>query len=286
MAYVPNTTSPAIRALNRCLFTAGALFIVLWSIGPFLWQLSTAFQSNRDIIGAVPRYLPFPGGTIEHFVNIFVAKRFQLYIINSLIVSSATTVLCVALGTLAAYALARFDIRGRYGMLGTVLAISMFPHITFVAALYLLMADLHLLDTYRGLIIVYLAFGLPLVIWVMFGYFQAVPKEIEEAARIDGAGKIRTLVTIIMPMVAPGIVTVSLLSFIAAWNEFMFALALTSNISTQTIPVGIANFQDIYYVPWGDIAAASVVVTAPLIVLVLVFQRRIIDGLTAGGVKE
>jgi ABC-type glycerol-3-phosphate transport system permease component len=167
-----------------------------------------------------------------------------------------------------------------------ILSISMFPQIAIVAPLYLIMSNINMLDTYTCLIVVYLALGLPLVIWVLFGYLHSVPRELDEAAKIDGAGPLRILFLIILPMALPGIVTTGLLAFIAAWNEFMFALAFTSNIDHQTIPVGIANFQSLYYVPWGDLAAASVVVTLPLVLLVLFFQRRIIAGLTQGAVKE
>ena len=179
-----------------------------------------------------------------------------------------------------------FDIKARFGVLGLILSISMFPQIAIVAPLYLMMSNIGLLDTYAGLVAVYLALGLPLVIWVLFGYLHAIPKELDEAAKIDGAGPLRTLFLVILPLALPGIVTTGLLAFIAAWNEFMFALAFTSTIAHQTIPVGIANFQSLYYLPWGDVAAASVVVTLPLVVMVLVFQRRIIAGLTQGAVKE
>ena len=142
------------------------------------------------------------------------------------------------------------------------------------------------LDTHRVLITVYLALGLPLVIWVLFGYFRTIPQTIDEAARIDGAKPLTIFFRITIPMSLPGVVTTGLLCFIAAWNEFMFALAFTSDFNHQTVPVGIANFTDLHYIPWGDIAAASVVVTLPLVVLVLIFERHIIAGLTGGAVKE
>jgi ABC-type glycerol-3-phosphate transport system permease component len=149
-----------------------------------------------------------------------------------------------------------------------------------------LASDLGWLDTYRVLIVVYLALGLPLVIWVLFGYFRSIPLTIDEAARIDGAKPLRIFFQIILPMSLPAVVTTGLLCFIAAWNEFMFALAFTSDINHQTVPVGIANFTGLHYVPWGDIAAASVIVTLPLVLLVLAFERHIISGLTGGAVKE
>lgn len=273
------------HALSRTALYAAAVFIILWSTAPFLWQMSTAFQEDRLLTAATPSFIPWPA-TLEHFRNIFVEKQFQRYILNSLICAGATAILCLVIGALAAFALARLRVLGRFGILGMILSVSMFPQIAIVAPLYLIATALGLMNTYTILIIIYLALGLPLVIWVLFGYFRTIPKEIDEAATIDGAGPLRLLVSIIVPMSLPGFVTTGLLAFIMAWNEFMFALAFTSGIKRQTIPVGIANFTNLFYVPWGDIAAASVVVTLPLVLLVLAFQRYIIEGLTQGAVKE
>ena len=152
--------------------------------------------------------------------------------------------------------------------------------------MFVLASDLGWLDTYRVLIVVYLALGLPFVIWVLFGYFKTIPATIDEAARIDGARSLTIFFRIIAPISLPGIVTTGLLCFIAAWNEFMFALAFTSDLDRPTVPVEIANFTDLHYVPWGDIAAASVVVTLPLVIVGLVFQQHVISGLTGGAIKE
>jgi multiple sugar transport system permease protein len=282
---IAQAPSPATRWRRSLALQLAGLLIVAWSLGPFLWQISTSFQADSELMASPPHLWPSPA-TLEHFFNVFVVKHFHRYILNSVIVAGTTTLLCLLFGLFGAYALARFDVRGRFGMLGLILSISMFPQIAIVAPLYLIMTRLELLDTYTGLIVVYLALGLPLVIWVLFGYLHSVPRELDEAAKIDGAGPLRLLFLIILPMALPGIVTTGLLAFIAAWNEFMFALAFTSTIDHQTIPVGIANFQNLYYVPWGDLAAASVVVTLPLVLLVLFFQRRIIAGLTQGAVKE
>ena len=275
----------ALLPWNRVVIYVCALFIVCWSVGPFLWQMSTAFQLDRQLMSGTPTLVPNPL-TFDHFVNIFVAKSFHRYLLNSVIVAGSTTLLCLLFGAVAAFALARLDIRGRFGILGFVLAVSMFPQIAIVAPLYVLASQFAWLDTYRVLVVVYLALGLPLVIWVLFGYFRTIPQTIDEAARIDGARPLTIFFRITLPMSLPGVVTTGLLCFIAAWNEFMFALAFTSDIKHQTVPVGIANFTDLHYVPWGDIAAASVVVTLPLVVLVLIFERHIIAGLTGGAVKE
>ncbi|WP_137932545.1 carbohydrate ABC transporter permease [Mesorhizobium comanense] len=263
----------------------GALLILVWSGGPFIWQFSTSFQLDKMLTSGSPSLIPHPF-TLEHYYNAFVEKQLHRYVWNSLVVSLATTFLCLFVGSLAAFALSRLNVKGRFGILMVILSVSMFPQIALVGPLYLVATNLGLLDTYTALIITYLALGLPLVTWVLFGYFETLPREIDEAARMDGVSVPGLLWRIILPMSLPSLVTTGLLAFITAWNEFLFALAFTSNIDRQTIPVGIANFTNLYYVPWGDIAAASAVVTVPLILLVLFFQRHIIEGLTQGGVKE
>ncbi len=263
----------------------GAFLILVWSGGPFIWQFSTSFQLDKALTSGSPSLWPDPF-TFEHYYNAFVEKQLHLYVWNSLVVALSTTFLCLFVGSLAAFALSRLNVKGRFGILMVILSVSMFPQIALVGPLYLVAANLGLLDTYTALIITYLALGLPLVTWVLFGFFETLPREIDEAARMDGVGVPGLLWHIILPMSLPGLVTTGLLAFITAWNEFLFALAFTSNIDRQTVPVGIANFTNLYYVPWGDIAAASAVVTVPLIVLVLVFQRHIIEGLTQGGIKE
>ncbi|AZO65897.1 carbohydrate ABC transporter permease [Mesorhizobium mediterraneum] len=263
----------------------GALLILVWSGGPFIWQFSTSFQLDKALTSGSPSLIPAPF-TLEHYYNAFIEKQLHRYVWNSLVVSLATTFLCLFVGSLAAFALSRLNVKGRFGILMVILSVSMFPQIALVGPLYLVATNLGLLDTYTALIITYLALGLPLVTWVLFGYFETLPREIDEAARMDGVSVPGLLWHIILPMSLPSLVTTGLLAFITAWNEFLFALAFTSNIDRQTIPVGIANFTNLYYVPWGDIAAASAVVTVPLIVLVLFFQRHIIEGLTQGGIKE
>ncbi|APX26287.1 MULTISPECIES: carbohydrate ABC transporter permease [Salipiger] len=270
---------------RRTLLYIAATLIFVWSASPFVWQFSTSFQLDKALTSGSPKLWPDPF-TWQHYINVFVDKQLQYYVLNSLIVSLSTTFLCLAIGSLAAFSLSRLNVKGRYGILMVILSVSMFPQITLVGPLYIVASSLGLLDTYTALILVYIALVLPLVTWVMYGYFETLPREIDEAARMDGLHVVGLYWHIILPMSLPSLVTTGLLAFITAWNEFLFALAFTSNIEHQTIPVGIANFTNLYYVPWGDIAAASAVVTAPLIVLVLVFQRHIIDGLTQGGIKE
>jgi ABC-type glycerol-3-phosphate transport system permease component len=174
---------------------------------------------------------------------------------------------------------------GKGIVMSLVLAVSMFPQISIVTPLYQVLNQLHLLDTYRGLSGVYIGLALPLMVYVLWGHFRAIPIEIDEAAKIDGAGTLRTLWSVIIPVSLPGVVPAALLGFIASWNELLLALSFTTSPAHQTIPVGIANFTALYSIPWGDMAAASVVVTVPLVLLVLIFQKRIVEGVTAGSVK-
>jgi ABC-type glycerol-3-phosphate transport system permease component len=271
--------------LRRGLFWFAVVLIVVWSTGPFIWQMNASFQPDRNLTSPSPDWVPFPGGTLQHYVNVFVEKDFARYIVNSIVVAGSATVIGMVIAATGAYALARLRLPGKGAVLALILGISMFPQIALVAPLYIIQNRLGLLNTYEGLATSYIGLSLPLMVYIMYGYFRGIPKEMEEAARIDGAGLIRTIWSVITPLALPGVVTAGLLAFMLNWQELMLALAFTATPDRQTIPVGIANFTGLFFVPWGDMAAASVAVTIPLVVLVLVFQRRIIAGVTAGAVK-
>ena len=273
------------RRLRRWLFGLLVVGIAIWSLFPFVWQVITSFEPDRDLARFTPTWLPIPGGTLQHYRNVFVAKDFAPYILNSVIVDVSATAVALVFAALAAYSIARLPLPGKGVVLGLVLAVSMFPQISIVTPLYQVLISLHLIDTYAGLSGVYIGLSLPLMVYILWGHFRAIPRELDEAARIDGAGPLRALWTVIIPVALPGVVPAALLGFIACWNELLLALSLMTSPPRQTIPVGIANFTGLYSIPWGDIAAASVVVTVPLVVLVLIFQRRIVEGVTAGAVK-
>lgn len=273
------------KQVKRLSFGIMVVGIAVWSLFPFLWQLVTSFEPDRDLARFTPTWLPVPGGTLQHYRNVFVAKDFAPYIANSVIVDVTATAVALVFAALAAYAIARLPLPGKGVVLGLVLAVSMFPQISIVTPLYQVLINLHMINTYTGLSGVYIGLSLPLMVYILWGHFRTIPRELDEAARIDGAGPLRALWTVIIPVAAPGVVPAALLGFIACWNELLLALSLMTSPSHQTIPVGIANFTGLYSIPWGDIAAASVVVTVPLVVLVLIFQRRIVDGVTAGAVK-
>jgi multiple sugar transport system permease protein len=273
------------RPVRRGAFGLLVAVIVVWSLFPFAWQVITSFEPDRDLARLTPTWLPIPGGTLQHYRNVFVAKDFAPYIVNSVIVDVSATAIALVFAALAAFSIARLPLPGKGAVMGLVLAVSMFPQISIVTPLYEILLKLHLLDTYTGLSGVYIGLSLPLMVYILWGHFRAIPREIDEAAKIDGAGPLRALWSVIIPVALPGVVPAVLLGFIACWNELLLALSIMTSPPRQTIPVGIANFTGIYSIPWGDIAAASVVVTVPLVALVLIFQKRIVQGVTAGAVK-
>ncbi|HVL70003.1 MAG TPA: carbohydrate ABC transporter permease [Vicinamibacterales bacterium] len=261
----------------------GAAALVALSAFPLAWMVvaSLAPETRLFDAGGVWRG-PF---VLDHYRALFDQRDFWVPIRNSFIVAGSTTVFAVALGAACAYALARMRFRGRYALLAFVLAVSMFPQISLVAPLYLLLREAGLINTYPGLVLPYLTFAMPLTIWLLVGYFRQLPADLEEAAAIDGAGRLRTLVEIFAPLAWPGIATTAILTFVYCWNEFLFALSFTLGPERHTVPVAIALFRGQYQVPWGQILAAAVVATAPVVLLVIAFQRRITRGLTAGAVK-
>jgi len=248
----------------------------------YLAALASVTPESRLFEG--PVLLPGPP-SLEHYRDLFTGRAFWQPIRNSLIVAGATTGLCVTLGALCAYAIARLRFRGKRLVLGTILAVSMFPQISIISPLYLLLRQLGLINTYPGLVLPYLTFAMPLTVWLLVGYFRQLPVELEDAARIDGAGRLRTLGEVVLPLAAPGLAATAILTFIYCWNEFLFALAFTLGPERHTVPVAIALFRGQYQVPWGEILAASIVATAPVAALVLLFQRRIVQGMTAGAIK-
>ena len=234
------------------------------------------------VLGAA---FPFCPAVFDHYRALFTERDFGLPIRNSLVVAGATTLFCVTIGSLCAYALARLRFRGKALLLGVILAVSMFPQIAIVSPLFLLLRSVRLIDTYPGLILPYTTFAMPLAVWLLVGYFRQLPAELEEAAMVDGASRLRAFRDVIVPLALPGIAATAILTFVYSWNEFLFALSFTLGPERQTVPVAIALFRGQYQVPWGQVLAAAIVATAPVAALVLAFQRRIVQGLTAGAVK-
>jgi ABC-type glycerol-3-phosphate transport system permease component len=250
---------------------------------PLLFALAGSFASESLLFAGAGRTTPALGLTPEHYRALFAEGALLFAIGNSLLVAACTTLLCVALGAPCAYALARLRFPGRTALLSFVLAVAMFPQISIVPPLYLLLRELGLIDTYPGLVLPYVTFAMPLTIWLLLGFFRQLPQELEQAARVDGAGTLRVLLEIVLPLSAPALAATAVLTFVYCWNEFLFALCFT--LERRTVPVAIALLRGQYRVPWGQVLAAAVVSTLPVALLVLSVQRRLVQGLTAGAVK-
>lgn len=271
------------KILKRWGILALLALVTLYCLGPFIWQFLTSLKAGVDLT-RLPPLLP-PAPTSENYVAVFEEHPFLRIIMNSLVVATSSTVLSLFVGSLAAFSLAKLPIRGKAVFLAFVLSVSMFPPISTVSPLYLIIRTLGLRDTVWALIMTYTTFTLPLTIWILTNFFRQIPHEIYLAARVDGCTRFQIFYKIFIPLAAPGIFATAILVFIFSWNEFLFALTFTSTVNSRTIPVGIALFPGIHEVPWGEIAAASVVVTVPIIALVFVFQKRIVEGLTMGALK-
>ncbi len=271
------------RRVWRVLPAAAIVVLVLAIAFPLYWTL-VASVTPEDALFRGPALWP-AAVVLDHYRALFRERDFWTPLRNSLVVAGSTTLLCVTVGALAAYALARLRFRGRHVVLAFVLAVSMFPQIAIVSPLFLLLRALHLIDTYPGLVLPYMTFAMPLAIWLLVGFFRQLPPDLEEAALVDGASRWQAFWRVLLPLAAPGLATTGILTFIYSWNEFLFALSFTLGPERQTVPVAIALFRGQYQVPWGQILAAAVVATLPVTALVLAFQRRIVQGLTAGAVK-
>jgi ABC-type glycerol-3-phosphate transport system permease component len=259
------------------------VMLILGTAFPFYWAIVSSFTPEARLYQS-PSLIP-GALVLDHYRALFAERAFGVPIRNSLIVAGTTTAFCVTVGALCAYALARLRFRGKVFLLGLILAVSMFPQISVVSPLFLLLRALHLINTYPGLILPYLTFAMPLTVWLLVGIFRQLPAELEEAAMVDGASRLRTFREVVVPLALPGLATTAILTFVYSWNEFLFALSFTLGPERQTVPVAIALLRGQYQVPWGQILAGSIIATTPVALLVLAFQRRIVQGLTAGAVK-
>jgi multiple sugar transport system permease protein len=266
----------------------GIAFVVIFCLAPALWQVLTSFKVN-DAIATVPNvYLPsLDQLTLDHYINLFNRRPFLLYIFNSLFVAATATLIALATGAPAAYALARLRIPGEKVLVAIVLIVTLFPYVLLFLGLFEVVKALNLGNNYLALIIPYAGKNLPLTILVLRTFFQQLPKDLEDSAKVDGYNTVQMLMRIVLPMTVPALVTTGILAFIFAWNEFIFALTFVTKESMKTIPVATAQIggSSIFEIPYGPIAAATVAGTIPLVLLVLFFQRRIVQGLTAGAVK-
>ncbi len=276
------------KLIGRILFYALLALILIYILFPFYWAIRTSFMPDRDIYLTPVQYWP-TNFTFDHYFNAFNDPNFVRSILNSAIVGVSVTILAVAIGASAAYALGRFKFLGRSFALYMILAMSIFPVVAILASLYTVLTTLHLYNTLPALVITYLIFTLPFTVWLMQSFFASMPRDLEEAAYVDGAGQFATFWRIMLPLAAPGIATVGILALMGAWQEFLLATSFILTPDKWTVPLAItntgANQASAFQIPWGDQMAETLVVMVPLIVFVLILQRRIISGLTAGAVK-
>jgi trehalose/maltose transport system permease protein len=274
--------------INRILFYILLAIIVAYIVFPFYWALRSSVTPNSELFVTPVHYWP-ENPTLAHYQQVLTDNTFIQALINSAIVAVTVTVLSLVIGVCGSYALGRFKFQGRLPIMYLILSMTMFPQIAVLGALFARVTQFGLYNTLPALILTYLIFTLPFTVWVLTSFFEAMPRDLEEAAYVDGCTPVQTMYMVMLPLVAPGLVTTGLLAFIGAWNEFLFALSFIQTPDKYTVPLALVNFATStaggFEIPWGPIQAATVIVTVPLIVLTLIFQRRILAGLTAGAVK-
>ena len=264
----------------------GFALILVWCLLPVVWIISLSFKGPTETSAGSPQFLP-KEPTLKNYDDILNNPDFRDSLVNSFGIAIIATFLSVVLATLAAYAIARLEFKGKRLVLSLALAIAMFPVVALVGPLFDLWRTLGLFNTWPGLIIPYMSFTLPLAIWTLSAFFREIPWEMEQAAQVDGATTWQAFRKVIVPLAAPGVFTAAILTFFFAWNEFVLALSLTSTTQARTVPAQLSFFvgPDPFNPPYGQLATASVVVTVPIIIIVLLFQRKIVAGLTSGAVK-
>lgn len=270
--------------MERIFWGIGNIMVLVYALLPMLWIVSLSLKQSGDLNDQhfFPQTISF-----EHYRTIFSDMQFPAALWNSIGIATLSTLFAVTLGMFAAYAIVRLEFPGRRLVLAGALATAMFPPIAIIGPLFNMWRTAGLFDTWLGLILPYMTFALPLAIWTLSAFFREIPWDLDKAARIDGATPMQAFIWVIVPMAAPAVFTAAILVFIFAWNDFLFAISLTSTNNARTVPAAIAFFtgSSRFELPTGSIAAASVVVTVPVMIIVLIFQRRIVAGLTSGAVK-
>ena len=274
---------------NRVGVIVGALLILTWCLLPVVWIISLSFKSQASVTEGSPGFLPEEGGFAgwDNYTAVLENEQFRRAIFNSIGISLIATLLSVVIATLAAYAIARLEFKGKKFVLTTALVIAMFPVVSLVGPLFDMWRTIGIYDTWPGLIIPYMSFTLPLAIWTLSAFFREIPWEMEQAAQVDGATSWQAFRKVIVPLAAPGVFTAAILTFFFAWNDFVFGISLTSTETARPIPAALSFFvgQDPFNRPASLLAAGAVVSTIPIVIIVLLFQRKIVAGLTSGAVK-
>lgn len=276
----------ALRILGKIGFWLLIVVILVYTLFPFYWAIVSSLKTNNEIIRSNPTFWPMDP-TLENYRTVLTDGSFMRALANSAIISTSVVILSLVFGTLTAYAMARLHFRGRTFFLYTILSMTMFPGIAIIGSLFQMMRNFNAYDTLWGLVVIYMSFALPFTVWVLANFFRAMPPDLEQAALVDGATQMVALRQILIPLAIPGMVTTGLLAFIEAWSEFLYARTFTISEKAKTVQVAIADFtgNTQFEVPFGTRMAAAVIVTIPLLVGVMLVQKRIVSGMTAGAVK-
>lgn len=258
--------------------------VTVFAIFPLVWTLLTSFKLERDIVTDQIQYIPRTL-TFDNYVTLWQRSGFPRLMANSAVTTALTVVFCMSFGALAAYSISQYRFRGRSLLLVFYLVIRMFPFVLLLVPIFVMLREVDLLDTRSGLALAYTAFLLPVAVWMLKGFFDAIPPELEDASRVDGSTRLGALIRIVLPLTAPGLIATSVFVAIAAWNEFLFALLLTSSQGSRTWPVGLQLMVGEFQLPWGLLCAGGIISIVPIIVFFAVVQRSLVRGLTAGGLK-
>jgi len=288
-----STKARIIHILKRIGLYILVIGILAFSLAPILWTFISSISKPVELLSVPPHWIPNEP-TLKNYINLLhpVERGLQLgayefgkALVNSLIAASVTTIICLIIGSITAYAFARLDFRGRDTTFLAIIFSQMLPSVALVIPIYIMFFQLKLLDTLPGLIIVYSTFTLPFVVWVMKGYFQAIPRELEDAARVDGCGRLGALFRIVLPLSGPGLVATGIFAFLGAWGEFFLTVVLASTLRSKTVVMVIAEFSGQYKADYGLTTAAGILASVPPILLALIFGDLLVQGLTSGGVK-
>ena len=265
------------------------ILVCMFALFPFVWMISTSFKPANEVYSKTPSFIPNEP-TVEGYTEMLTTQSstfdFPQWLTNSVIVALLTTVFSMIIATLGGYGLSRFRFRGRGFLSYFILTTQVLPGSLLIIPLYVIMGNLQLLDTRIGLVAAYCTFSVPFCTWMMKGFFDTIPISLEEAARVDGAGRFRIFSTVVLPLTVPGLVATGIFSFINGWNEYLFASTFMKSYENWTLPVGIASFQGQYTTNWGTLMAGAVLITKPVVILFLLLQKHLVSGMTAGAVKQ
>lgn len=274
---------------NKIVTVILVIVVCIFALFPFVWMISTSFKPAQEVYSSTPTFIPENltlNGYREMLTTESTTFNFKQWILNSVIISLLTTVFSMTIATLGGYGISRFRFRGRTALSYIVLTTQVLPGSLLMIPLYIIMSNLQLLDTHIGLVIAYATFSVPFCTWMMKGFFDSIPISLEEAAKVDGAGRFCCFIQVVMPLTIPGLVATGLFSFINGWNEYLFASTFMKSYKNWTLPIGIASFQGQYATNWGTLMAGAVLITIPVVILFLALQKYLVGGMTAGAVKQ